>query len=184
MIISEVKLRKIIKTVLEEQNSTKCLTSGAQFHTNISDKEVGINVDLPFNLDIDEVEASHLETLLHNAVEMILRPYFMKDVVSNNNLEVKKEGRKVIAFDFHDTLVEEQEDGSVIPRVEMIEKLKRYYDEYSFIVIYTAAPEEDRNLVSSQLKYLGIPYDVLVMEKPRFDKMYDDRYIGPGDDWV
>jgi hypothetical protein len=22
------------------------------------------------------------------------------------------------------------------------------------------------------------------MEKPRFDKMYDDRYVGPNSDWV
>ena len=27
-------------------------------------------------------------------------------------------------------------------------------------------------------------YDVLAMEKPRFDIMYDDRYVGPTKDWV
>jgi hypothetical protein len=172
------------KTKLNEQNSTRCLTSGAQFYTSINNRDVGINVNLPFDLEIDEAEASNLETLLHNSVEMILRPYFMN--TSNNiSTDLKKEkGRKVIAFDFHDTLVDEQDDGTVIPRTEMIEKLKGYYDNYSFIVIYTAAPESDRNLVTGQLHSLGIPYDVLAMEKPRFDKMYDDRYVGPNSDWV
>ena len=107
----------------------------------------------------------------------IIRKYIKRALNEN------KEGRKVIAFDFHDTLVTENEDGTVSPRVEMINKLKDYYKDYNFIVIYTAAPEKDRSLVSSQLKYFKIPYDVLVMEKPRFDKMYDDRYIGPNDDW-
>lgn len=172
------------KKRLQEQNATKCLTSGAQFHTHINNRDVGINVNLPFDLAIDEVEASNLETLLHNAVEMILRPYFMNDANTISADLEKEKGRKVIAFDFHGTLVDEQDDGTVIPRTEMIKKLKGYYDNYSFIVIYTAAPETDRNLVTGQLHSLGIPYDVLAMEKPRFDKMYDDRYVGPNSDWV
>ena len=93
-------------------------------------------------------------------------------------------GRQVIAFDFHDTLVNKLEGGRVSPRYEMIEKLKGHYRNYDFIVIYTAAPESDREEVSGQLASLGIPYDVLMMEKPRFDKMYDDRYVGPSDEWV
>ena len=169
---------------LQEQNQTPCLTSGAIFDTHIESKDVGINVSLPFELDIDENEAIRLETLLHNAVEMILRPYFMKDTVINNETLKKEKSRKVIAFDFHDTLAEKQDDGTVIPRFEMIEKLKNYYNDYNFIVIYTAAPEKDRDLITGQLHSLGIPYDVLAMEKPRFDKMYDDRYVGPDMDWV
>jgi len=101
--------------------------------------------------------------------------------------EVLKEGgvgRQVIAFDFHSTLVEKLEEGGVRPRHEMIEKLKEHYRNYDFIVIYTAAPESDRGEVAGQLASLEIPYDVLMMEKPRFDKMYDDRYVGPSDDWV
>lgn len=183
MIISEIKLRQVIKSILKEQNSTRCLTSGAQFHQTIERDRIGINVDLGFDLELSEREAIELETLLHNAVELVLRPYFegRRDIEQE---EVKSDGRKVVAFDFHDTLVEEQDDGSVVPREEMIEKLKKHYEDYSFIVIYTAAPESDRNLVRSQLAYLGIPYDVLAMEKPRFDMMYDDRYIGPSNDWV
>lgn len=183
MLIKEKSLRSVIRKVIYEQNSTRCLTSGAQFHQSIERDRIGIDVDLGFDLELSEREAIELETLLHNAVELVLRPYFegRRDI---DQEEVKSDGRKVVAFDFHDTLVEEQDDGSVVPREGMIEKLKKHYEDYSFIVIYTAAPESDRNLVRSQLAYLGIPYDVLAMEKPRFDMMYDDRYIGPSNDWV
>jgi len=176
-------LKKYIKSILKEQNATRCLTNGAQFHQSIERDRIGIDVDLGFDLELSEREAIELETLLHNAVELVLRPYFegRRDI---DQEEIKSDGRKVVAFDFHDTLVEEQDDGSVVPREGMIEKLKKHYEDYSFIVIYTAAPETNRNLVRSQLAYLGIPYDVLAMEKPRFDMMYDDRYIGPSNDWV
>ena len=109
---------------------------------------------------------------------MLLESY-IKEVLKESGV-----GRKVIAFDFHDTLVNELEGGGVSPRHEMIEKLKGYYRNYDFVVIYTAAPEADREEVAGQLASLGIPYDALMMEKPRFDKMYDDRYVGPSDDWV
>ena len=108
----------------------------------------------------------------------------LKTLVKDIILRESSEGRQVIAFDFHDTLVNELEGGRVSPRHEMIEKLKGHYRNYDFIVIYTAAPESDRDLISGQLASLGIPYDVLIMEKPRFDKMYDDRYVGPSDEWV
>jgi hypothetical protein len=105
-------------------------------------------------------------------------------IVKKKYLLSEAGGRKVVAFDFHGTLVYEEDDGTVTPREEMIEKVKEYYKNYDFIVIYTAAPESDRALISSQLKKLNIPYDVLAMEKPRFDIMYDDKYVGPNKDWV
>lgn len=109
---------------------------------------------------------------------MLLKRY-IKEVLKEGGV-----GRQVIAFDFHDTLVSEMEDGVVMPRHKMIEKLKDHYRNYDFVVIYTAAPESEREEVAGQLASLGIPYDVLMMEKPRFDKMYDDRYVGPSDEWV
>jgi|APSaa5957512535_1039671.scaffolds.fasta_scaffold24317_5 hypothetical protein len=59
-------------------NETKCLTSGAVFHTKISKRSVSITVELPFELDVDEDEATILETLLHNQLELVLRSYFLK----------------------------------------------------------------------------------------------------------
>jgi len=60
-------------------NSTKCLTNGAVFHTNISKDTISAKVSLPFSLDIDSDEAAILETLIHNSLEIVLRPYFVSD---------------------------------------------------------------------------------------------------------
>ena len=59
-------------------NSTKCLTSGAIFHTHIKEDEIVTKITLPFNLDINEDEAEIIETLIHNSLETILRPYFLE----------------------------------------------------------------------------------------------------------
>jgi len=55
---------------------TKCLTSGAIFHTAINENDVSVKVDLPFKLDISDEEASILERLLHNQIEVVLRYYY------------------------------------------------------------------------------------------------------------
>jgi hypothetical protein len=61
-------------------NKTPCLTSGATFHTGISEDNVSVKVDLPFKLEITDEEAEILETLIHNQMELILRPYFQNRV--------------------------------------------------------------------------------------------------------
>ena len=60
-------------------HETKCLTSGAIFHTAINERDVAVLVDLPFKLEITEEEAEILETLIHNQMELILRPYFQNE---------------------------------------------------------------------------------------------------------
>ena len=59
-------------------NETKCLTSGAVFKTRISDKEVGVTGVMPGSQlkGLNEEEAAILETLIHNQLELVLRPYF------------------------------------------------------------------------------------------------------------
>lgn len=57
-------------------NATKCLTPGAMFHSKIKRNVVSIKVELPFDLNIDKAEGKILETLMHNSMESILRPYF------------------------------------------------------------------------------------------------------------
>lgn len=69
-------------------NSTKCLTNGAIFHTKISKDTISAKVSLPFSLDIDSDEAAILETLIHNSLEVVLRPYFVSDD-SKNSIESK-----------------------------------------------------------------------------------------------
>ena len=57
-------------------NSTKCLTNGAVFHTEIEEFSVSTKVYLPFKLEVSEEEAELLETLIHNQLELVLRSYF------------------------------------------------------------------------------------------------------------
>lgn len=76
MRITESVLRRMIRSVISEQNSTKCLTSGAQFHISIEPDKVGIDVDFPFQLNLSESQAKEMETLLHNAIELVLRGYW------------------------------------------------------------------------------------------------------------
>jgi hypothetical protein len=101
--------------------------------------------------------------------------------------DAKEDGKTVYGFDFHDTLVDvtDREDyEGVRPRNEMIDKLRSFYKKGIFIIIYTAASEKDRDMIMYQLEKFNIPYDVLITEKPRLDRMYDDKYIGPIKDWV
>ena len=64
------------KKTLKEQNATRCLTSGAQFHISSNPRGIGINVDFPFQLDLDENQAIEMEDLLHNAIELVLSRYW------------------------------------------------------------------------------------------------------------
>ena len=74
--MKKVILKKFIREVLKEQNATACLTSGAYFDTHIEPRRVSISVDMPFDLNISEEEAIELESLLHNAVELVMSRYF------------------------------------------------------------------------------------------------------------
>ena len=64
------------KKKLQEQNATQCLTSGAQFHIQTSPTNISVDVDFPFTLDLDMNSAIEMETLLHNAVELVLSRYW------------------------------------------------------------------------------------------------------------
>jgi len=70
---------------------TKCLTNGAQFHIHISSSSdnIEVKVALPTGmLDcVDEKEAELLSRLIHNQLELVLRPYFEKH--NNENARVK-----------------------------------------------------------------------------------------------
>lgn len=55
---------------------TTCQTPGAEFATHIRTDGVTVGVALPFDLDLDEEGAALLEANLHNALELVLAPYF------------------------------------------------------------------------------------------------------------
>lgn len=56
---------------------TPCQTSGAQFHIGIGPRAVSASVDLPFDLNLTEMQAATLDANVHNALEMALAPLFV-----------------------------------------------------------------------------------------------------------
>lgn len=59
-----------------EAVKTECQTPDAQFNIDISDEKVSVEVELPMKLDLTEDEAKLLESNIHNAMELVLAPYF------------------------------------------------------------------------------------------------------------
>ncbi len=57
---------------------TKCLTNGAIYNTVVTSQKVSVSVELPFKLEIGEEEAELLDALIHNQLELVLRPYFLR----------------------------------------------------------------------------------------------------------
>ena len=66
---------------------TKCLTSGAKFHIHINSTKDNIKaeVEMPLGLmaDINKEEAELLSRLIHNQLELVLRPYFDRNKISS-----------------------------------------------------------------------------------------------------
>lgn len=91
---------------------------------------------------------------------------------------------RIIAFDFDGTITKPGSyDSNIIEaNPPVIEKLKSYYEDYLFIVIFTARPQSDHSMVSTWLKEHDVPYDSIVFNKIRYDVLFDDKAIGPNDE--
>jgi hypothetical protein len=63
-----------------EAIKTDCQTKGAIYKTDISEKNINIDIKIPFNINLDKTEAKLLEDNIHNALELVLKPYFMKNL--------------------------------------------------------------------------------------------------------
>lgn len=61
---------------------TKCLTPDCRYTTHINNESVSIRVSFPKPIKLSNKESALLENLLHNSVECVLRPYFMKEKTS------------------------------------------------------------------------------------------------------
>lgn len=62
----------------KEAIKTECQTPGAVYQTDISEDSLTLVVKLPMELDLTEDEAKLLESNIHNAMELVLAPYFKK----------------------------------------------------------------------------------------------------------
>lgn len=73
--------RKVLtnrSTNVKVSNSLKkCQTPGAVYSFNITDYWVSAAVDLQFSLDLTEEKAARLEDELHDALEAVLKQFFV-----------------------------------------------------------------------------------------------------------
>ena len=68
---------KHIKPITEALKG-ECQTPDAEYTIKISNNKVTFKVQLPMKLDLTKKEAKLLETNIHNAMEIVLAPYFTK----------------------------------------------------------------------------------------------------------
>lgn len=57
-------------------NTTPCQTPDAIYYTKVSPDRVSVSVDLPRDLELTADQAQTLENNMHNAMELVLAPYF------------------------------------------------------------------------------------------------------------
>lgn len=58
---------------------TSCQTDGVVYHTHISNNQILVNVELHKLLNLTKEQAEVLDANIHNALELVLAPYFMED---------------------------------------------------------------------------------------------------------
>lgn len=56
-----------------------CQTPGAEYTITVTPSRVSVEVWCPGQFNVSAAEASLLEDNLHNAVELVLAPYFNRD---------------------------------------------------------------------------------------------------------
>ena len=59
-----------------EALETPCQTPNANYNIEIGNMSIKCQVELPFDLEIDETEAKLLEYNIHNSMEIILSKYW------------------------------------------------------------------------------------------------------------
>jgi len=74
---TQIDIFKNFKLNINEALKTKCQTGDAVYNTIIKDKNINVDIKIPFILGLSEEEAKLLEANIHNAMELVLKPYFM-----------------------------------------------------------------------------------------------------------
>ena len=83
-----------------------------------------------------------------------------------------------IVIDLDGTILEEKtvkERPKAIPLPGAVDAVNKLYEMGHVIIIYSARPESDLELVSEQLERYGIKYHHLILGKPAGDIFIDDR---------
>ena len=106
--------------------------------------------------------------------------------------------KKVFAIDIDGVICKtENSDYSLSqPNIKVINKINALFDEGNKIIIFTArfmgrtnndiikAKKEGFSLTVKQLKDWGIKYHQLIMGKPSYDIIIDDKSYNYNEDWI
>jgi hypothetical protein len=112
---------------------------------------------------------------------VIMKAYVgdMKSVQQNSGMEKwqRRDFLKIV-IDLDGTILEERtikEKPKAIPLPGAVNAVNKLYEMGHVIIIYSARPDSDLELISEQLDKYGIKYHRLVLGKPTGDIFIDDR---------
>lgn len=75
MEINVIDLKSMIQSITRRREHT-CKTPGAIYHFNLNERNVGVDVEIPFEIELSEEEAIALEDEIHDAMELILEKFW------------------------------------------------------------------------------------------------------------
>ena len=82
-----------------------------------------------------------------------------------------------IRVDIDETLCCNSPAGVNEPVNSIIAKVNRFGDEGHTIVLWTSRPESFREETEAELEAWNVWYDELIMDKPSFDLLVDDKAV-------
>ena len=66
---------------------SECLTPGAVYKMHLSEDQLLVQVEFGSGMDLSEEEASLLEILIHNQLELVLSKFWPEEKEDENDLE-------------------------------------------------------------------------------------------------
>ncbi len=66
---------------------SECLTPGAVYKMHLSEDQLLVQVEFGSEMDLSEEEASLLEILIHNQLELVLSKFWPEEKEDENDLE-------------------------------------------------------------------------------------------------
>ena len=98
-----------------EQLATACQTPAAQYSIGIHDDGVSAKAKLPFKLKLSKKEADELEKNIENSLELILKPYFVKENIEGERHVVKRSNDYRVYVGDNKKWSSREKDGLVFP---------------------------------------------------------------------
>lgn len=91
---SDITPKEADNMTMGEQLATACQTPNTQYSIGINDTGVTAQAQLPFKLKLSKKQADELEKNIENSLELILKPYFVKESGEDQMLVVRTKPTK------------------------------------------------------------------------------------------